>query len=153
MSSISSGVNSVSSVISEDLIQRFRTSTSSREGLLRQVQLLSYATGAIVMVLSIYIGNVEGNLLDLVNKVVNLLVAPLFVLFFLALFIPFSTTAGALAGGILSTIAACLISFYGIFGITVLWIIPVSLLVGVASGVLISLLENLQKKSFSNAQK
>jgi len=153
MSSISSGVNSVSSVISEDLIQRFRRSSADQEGLLRQVQFLSYFIGAVVMLLSIYIGNVEGNLLDVVNKVVNLLVAPLFVLFFLALFVPFASTSGALAGGILSTLAACAISFYNVFGITVLWIIPISLLVGILNGCAVSLFDKMINRSQPYAQK
>ncbi len=152
MSSLSSGINSVSSVISEDIIERFRTSVSSREGLLRQVKLLSYFTGGLVMLLSIFIGNVEGNLFDVINKVVNLLVGPLFVLFFLALFVPFSTSSGAILGGILSVIAACAVAFYGIFNITVFWILPLSLLVGVVSGTLVSLIEMNFIKSKNHAE-
>jgi SSS family solute:Na+ symporter len=152
MSSLSSGVNSVSSVISEDIIQRFRTSVSNREGLLRQVKLLSYFTGSLVMILSIFIGNVEGNLFDVITKVVNLFVGPLFVLFFLALFVPFSTSSGAILGGILSIVAACAIAFFGLFGITVFWILPMSLIVGAASGTIISFIDTYLFQSKNHAQ-
>ncbi len=152
MSSLSSGVNSVSSVISEDIVQRFRKSVSSREGLLKQVKLLSYLTGGFVMLLSIFIGNVEGNLFDVVTKVVNLFVGPLFVLFFLALFVPFSTSTGAILGGIISVIAACAVAFYGVFGITVFWILPISLLVGVVSGTLVSFIETKFIKPKNHAE-
>ncbi|GAA4445454.1 hypothetical protein GCM10023091_37180 [Ravibacter arvi] len=152
MSSLSSGVNSVSSVISEDIVQRFRKSVSTREGLLKQVKLLSYFTGGFVMVLSIFIGNVEGNLFDVVTKVVNLFVGPLFVLFFMALFVPFSTSAGAILGGVISVIAACAVAFYGVFGITVFWILPVSLLVGAVTGTLVSFIETRFINSKNNAE-
>lgn len=141
MSSLSSGINSVSSVISEDIIQRFRTSESTGDRLLRQVKNLSYLIGLGVIVLSIFIGNVEGNLFDVVTKVVNLFVGPLFVLFFLALFIPFSTAAGAIAGGMVSIVTACGIAFFGIGGISVFWILPMSLVVGVVAGVIVSFVE------------
>lgn len=143
MSSLSSGLNSVSTVISEDILKRFRwkkkaaVSTDS----LRQVKSLSYITGALTMILSIFIGNVQGNLFDIVVKVVNLFVGPLFVLFFMALFVPFATTRGAFAGGVAAIITAVSIAFFGAFGITVLWILPMSLLAGVLAGMLISAVE------------
>lgn len=141
MSSLSSGLNSVSSVLSEDLIQRFRKTKTSGEGLLKQVQRLSYLSGLLVIVMSLYVGNVEGNLLDIVNKVVNLLVGPLFVLFFMALFVPFATPAGTIAGGVISILTACAIAFYGVLNITVFWILPLSLLAGVTAGVIFSFAE------------
>ena len=45
---------------------------------------------------------IEGNLVERCFKIVNLLTAPLFVLFFLALFVPWANAVGAwlgLAGG------------------------------------------------------
>lgn len=152
MSSLSSGVNSVSSVISEDIVQRFRRSVSTGESLLKQVKTLSYLTGTLVMVLSIYIGNVEGNLFDVVTKVVNLFVGPLFVLFFMALFVPFATSRGAILGGLAAIVAACAVAFYGIMGITVFWILPVSLVVGVFVGTIISFIEHHLNKSGNHAE-
>ncbi|GAB2770265.1 hypothetical protein GCM10027275_11120 [Rhabdobacter roseus] len=142
MSSLSSGLNSVSSVLSEDIIQRFRRSESSKADLLKQVKRLSYFTGAVVMILSILVARVEGNLFDVVTKIVNLFVGPLFVLFFMALFVPFATTKGTLAGGLAAIAAACGVAFFGMLGITVFWILPVALVAGVGVGTLVSFLEN-----------
>lgn len=142
MSSLSSGLNSVSSVISEDLLKRFRKSGGKAPiDSLVQIKRLSYLTGFVVMGLSFFIGEVSGNLLDVLMKVVNLFVAPLFVLFFMALFIPFATERGTFAAGIVSVFVAVAIAFYGLFGITVLWIMPSSLAAGILSGVLLSFLD------------
>ncbi len=142
MSSMSSGLNSVSSVISEDFIKRFRKNKSADFDSLKQIKRLSYITGAAVMVLSLLVGQVPGNLLDVIMKVVNLFVAPLFVLFFMALFIPFATNRGTFWGGIISVGAAMAVAFWGVFGITVLWIMPTSLVVGILSAVLLSYIDS-----------
>lgn len=140
MSSLSSGLNSVSSVVSEDLVRRFRKTKSSVDPL-KQVKRLSYGTGAIVILLSFFVSSVPGNLLDVVMKVVNLFVSPLFVLFFMALFIPFATERGTFIGGIFSIAVAIATAFYGIFGITVLWIMPTSLVAGVLMGIIASAID------------
>ncbi|MBX3238676.1 MAG: sodium/solute symporter [Chitinophagaceae bacterium] len=138
MSSMSSGLNSVSSVISEDFIKRFRRDKTKDFDSLAQIRRLSYITGAAVMVLSLLVGQVPGNLLDVIMKVVNLFVAPLFVLFFMALFVPFATNRGTFWGGIVSVAVAIAVAFWGVFGITVLWIMPTSLVVGIVSAVVLS---------------
>ena len=79
-------------------------------------------------------------LIDVI-KVVNLVVAPLFVLFFMALFVPWATSRGTVAGGLFAMLVAVLIAFVGIFGITALWIMPVALVSGVLSSMLFSLLD------------
>jgi len=141
MSSMSSGLNSVSSVISEDIIKRFRRSDAPKMDLLKQAKLLSYFTGVIVILLSFFVGAVQGNLLDVVMKVVNLFVAPLFVLFFMALFVSFATERGTFWGGIFSIVAAVAVAFYEVLGITVLWIMSTSLVAGIIAAVLLSLLD------------
>ncbi len=143
MSSMSSGLNSVSSVIAEDIIKRFRKKTSSVPDPLKQVKNLSYITGAIVMALSFFVGEVPGNLLDVIMKVVNLFVAPLFVLFFMALFVPFATGRATFWAGIISVAVAIAVAFWGAFGITVLWIMPVSLVAGIVSGIVLSYADRL----------
>lgn len=148
MSSLSSGLNSVSSVISQDVLPRWWLRKKGKHDSLKVVKNLSYITGAITMVLSLFIAQVEGNLFDVVAKVVNLFVAPLFVLFFLALFVPFATVRGTLFAGVASIAAAIGVAYFEVFGITVLWILPVSLLVGIICGVVYSFFDrnnNLMK--------
>ncbi len=148
MSSMSSGINSVSSVVAEDLIKRFRKTRTQHDSL-KQVKVLSYMTGVVVMVMSLFVGEVQGNLLDVIMKVVNLFVAPLFVLFFMALFVSFATERGTFLGGIVSITVAILIAFFELFGISVLWIMPSALVAGVVSGILFSLIDRtlFKKKS------
>lgn len=146
MSSMSSGLNSVSSVISEDFIKRFRKNKSSDFDSLKQIKKLSYIIGGVVMLLSLLIGEVPGNLLDIIMKVVNLFVAPLFVLFFMALFIPFATNRGTFWGGIISVAAAIAVAFWSVFGITVLWIMPTSLVVGIVSAIVLSFIDSKLSK-------
>lgn len=131
MSSISSGLNAVSSVISEDIINRFGNTPRTNKGNLTQVKLITLFAGALVMLLSLLIGYVPGNLYDVVMKVVNLLVCPLFVLFFMALFVPWATPWGTFIGGLVAVATAVAIAYFGLFGITVLWIAPSSFVAGV----------------------
>ncbi|MEC3878594.1 sodium:solute symporter family transporter [Parapedobacter sp. 10938] len=135
MSSISSGLNAVSSVISEDLINRFRKKPESETNKLRQVKALTLVAGVVVLVLSLLIGYVPGNLYDVVMKVVNLLVCPLFVLFFMALFIPVATEWGTFIGGVAAVAVAVAIAYFGWLGITVLWIAPSSFVAGALVGI------------------
>lgn len=143
MSSISSGLNAVSSVISEDLINRFRKKQRSEVDKLSQVKTLTLVAGVVVMLFSLLIGYVPGNLYDVVMKVVNLLVCPLFVLFFMALFVPWATEWGTFIGGVAATATAVAIAYFGLFGITVLWIAPSSFVAGVFVGIVASYLDRM----------
>lgn len=105
------------------------------------IKLIAVALGVVVALSSFLVAYVSGNLLDVVIKVVNLVVAPLFVLFFMALFVPWATSRGTVAGGLFAMLVAVLIAFVGIFGITALWIMPVALVSGVLSSMLFSLLD------------
>ncbi len=141
MSSLSSGLNSSSSVLSEDVLDRHFPKLFKTVDPLKQVRLISVILGIVVSVCSMFIGYIEGNLLDVVIKVVNLVVAPLFVLFFMALFVPKATDKGTFFGGIFSLLVAILIAFTEIFGLSVLTIMPVSLIAGIVSSYLFSELD------------
>lgn len=138
MSSLSSGLNSASSVISEDLLNRFSERYRKKTNQLPAIRNLSLFVGILSLLLSMLISRVEGNLYDVIVKVVNLFVSPLFVLFFMALFVPFATDRGTFWGGIGSVAIAVAIAFYKFMGIEVLFIMPVSLVVGVFLGTLLS---------------
>ena len=152
MSSLSSGLNSSSSVISEDLLKRLAPQLVSQNPL-KQVKIISVAVGGVAILLSLLIGNVQGNLLDVVIKVVNLLVAPLFVLFFMTIFVRFATSRGTVIGGLASVAMAAAAAFWQFMGITVLWIMPSALIVGIIAGVAASLFEKLTSNRFHNNTK
>mgnify|MGYP000625105233 CR=1 FL=1 len=141
MSSLSSGLNSSSSVISEDIIKRFFPSKKN-VNFLKQARTISIIIGGAVTLLCLLVGYVHGNLLEVVIKVVNLFVAPLFVLFFMALFIPFATQFATITGGLVSVAMAIAIAFFEAFGLKVLWIIPVAFTAGIGTSCILSLCEN-----------
>ena len=120
---------------------------NNSENALRRIKQLSATVGIIVLILSFAVGYVQGNLFDVVIKVVNLVVAPLFVLFFMALFIPFATEKGTFIAGIFSIVFAIGIAFFEFLGIKALWIMPASLIFGVVTGVIASYMEVLLNKS------
>ena len=135
------GLNSSATVIYEDIINRNRKESNTSSKSLHHIKLIAVALGVVVALSSFLVAYVSGNLLDVVLKVVTLVVAPLFVLFFMALFVPWATSRGTVAGGLFAMLVAVLIAFVGIFGITALWIMPVALVSGVLSSMLFSLLD------------
>ena len=103
--------------------------------------IISFFIGIVIILLSMIMGNVKGNLLELTYKTVNLFVAPLFVPFFMAIFIRFAKPNATFIGTLVSGITAILISFsQELFSmpISFLWIIPGSLIVGIVVSILLS---------------
>lgn len=141
MSSMSSGLNSTSAVISEEIRNRRKNNTTSDSSDLKFIKKISLIIGIIVALSSFFIPFITGNLFDVIQKVVNLVVAPIFVLFFMALFVPFATDRATTLAGIFSLIIAILIAFFELFGISSLWIMTLSLLGGTTFGVVFSYIE------------
>ena len=112
-----------------------------REYSVGTIRKISIAAGVLVAGASILVGYVQGNLFDVIVKVVNLVVSPLFVLFFMALFIPKSTDWGVVAGGVISLFIAILVAFFSIFGITPLWVMPSSLVAGIVAAYVLSFID------------
>ena len=113
---------------------------------------ISVLIGIRVLLISLLVSRIEGNLVDLCYRVVNLLVAPLFVLFFLAIFVKWATTFGALFSAVASVAAAVFIAFSESFGfgkLSILLIMPGSFVVGAVAGSLASLLPIGQKAKAS----
>ncbi len=143
MSSLSSGVNSSSAVITEDFIIRFRKKNMTPALYLRTVKLVTVGIGILVVALSSYIYIVPGNLYEVGARVSNLLTAPLFIMFFMAMFIPWATVLGTWVATISSITTAVLIAYWELFfgtpGPSFLFIMPGSLIVGVVTGMIFSL--------------
>ncbi len=144
MSSLSSGLNSSCSVVAVDFSDRFRNSPTDGKNQVRQARFISAAIGAIVVLMSTYVGVVQGNMLEIAHKVVNLLVAPLFGLFFMALFVRWATALGTIIGAIAGLLVACAINYWkeltGTPGISFLWSMPLSLVAQIGVGMIASLL-------------
>jgi solute:Na+ symporter, SSS family len=141
MSSLSSGVNSSCLVITRDFVSRFRKEQIPAIHEVKMAKIISFCIGFIVVLLSLLVGNVKGNFLEVVYKTVNLLTAPLFVPFFMAIFIRRATSAGTFIGTIASVLIATFISFSEEFfglNISFLWIMPSAFLGGVVISTLFS---------------
>jgi len=150
MSSIDSGVNSITAVVTTDFLDRFGLRPTTERGHVLMARLLAFGIGATVVIGSSFMDQVPGNITAVTSKTTNLLVTPIFGLFFFALFVPFAKPAGVAAGALFGTVTAALIAFSGpIFGtdpetgtdpVSFMWIGPVSLLVNILVGTVVSLL-------------
>jgi len=140
MSSLSAGVNSASSVIAADLLGRFRRTAMSEEERLRIAKVASWAVGFIAILLSLGVPLVKGNLLELCYRLPNLFTGPLFILFFMAMFVRWATPLGTWVAAIASATVAVGIGFFGWFDLGFLWVVIGSILTGVVVGPVVSLL-------------
>jgi SSS family solute:Na+ symporter len=140
MSALSSGINSTCTVITVDFVERFQKNADGEMDHVRTAKRISWFVGVIVVLLSLAAIVVPGNLLEVTYRLSNLLVGPLFVIFFIAMFVPWATSVGAFVGALAGAVAAILISFYQIFGLSFLCIVPGSAIVGVGVGVVLSAL-------------
>ncbi len=166
MSSIDSGVNSITAVISTDFIDRFGKSFSSEKSHVRFTRYLAFMIGIIVIYCSSFMGAIEGNITEVTGKTANLLTTPIFCLFVFALFIPFAKPLGVWVGAICGTTAAVVIAFSGFsYDIDVStfmfefhgqvslepfsfqWIAPVAVTVNLVTGSLVSLMISDNKSS------
>jgi len=113
MSSIDSGVNSITAVVLTDYLTRFGKGPKTEQGNVRFARVLAFSLGAIVVLGSSLMKYIPGNITAVTNKTVNLLTTPIFGLFFFALFVRFAKPLGVWIGAICSTITAALIAFSG----------------------------------------
>ena len=113
MSSIDSGVNSITAVVMTDFLDRFGIRPKTERGHVWAARILAFAVGGIVVVGSSFMEHIPGNIMAVTRKTSELLTTPIFALFFFALFVPFAKTAGVLVGAICGIATAVLISFSG----------------------------------------
>ncbi|MBP7936145.1 MAG: sodium/solute symporter [Phycisphaerae bacterium] len=144
MSSLSAGFNSCCSVVTVDLVDRFREQKSAAERHLRMMRYISVVVGLITVGLSLLMGHVSGNLVEMANKTTNLFVAPLFCLFFMAMFVPFATAFGTFSGAVYGLAAGVLVGYWdqltGEAALSWTWITPASLMASIVVGCVFSLL-------------
>jgi len=150
MSSIDSGVNSITAVVMTDFLDRFGVRPRTERGHVLGARFLALGIGAIVVVGSSFMEYVPGNMVAVSQKTNGLLVTPIFALFFFALFVPFARPIGVFAGAFAGIASAVVIAFSGpIFGfdpetgwdpISFQWVSPVSLAVNLLVGTVVSLI-------------
>ena len=148
MSSIDSGVNSMTAVVSRDFLERFGRLPESERARTRVAKILAFVIGGLIVAGSSFLEQVPGNIWAVTNKTSSLLVAPIFGLFVYAFFVPFAKPLGVWAGTTLGVLAAGLIAFSGpLFGmdpvtgedpVSFMWVAPSALAVDLSAGTLIS---------------
>jgi Na+/proline symporter len=139
MSSLSSGISASASVISDDFVRRFRGLPADETAKLAEERWISIAVGIVAVGLSLGVDYVPGNLFEITTRAVNALVAPLFILFFMAIFVPWANSFGTIVGLIVSIVVAVAISLFEVWQISMMWIVPGSMFAGIAAGCLASL--------------
>ena len=166
MSSIDSGVNSITAVIMTDFLDRFGHKPKSDRGHVRLARVLAFSVGAVVVIGSSFMEYVPGNFIGVTQRTTNLLVTPLFALFCFALFIPFSRALGVVVGAVYGVSTALLVAFSGslyealqgatYFGISApidvtpisfQWIAPLALAANLGAGSVASLMLRNQDSS------
>lgn len=144
MSSLSAGINSSCSVISVDFIDRFRNRASrvAETDHVRSAKYISAFVGAAVIILSTFVCMVEGNLLEIAYKVVNLFTVPLAGLFIMALFIPWATAFGTIAGSLAGLAVLIIINYFPNVtgGMSFMCAMPIAFVVQMLVGMLVSIL-------------
>lgn len=113
MSSIDSGVNSVTAVVTSDFLDRLRRKPESEKNGLRSAKLLALIIGVVVVLGSTYMKYIPGNITAVTNKTANLFTSPIFALFFFALFVRFAHPVGVWIATVCGMITAAAIAFSG----------------------------------------
>ena len=159
MSSMDSGINSISTVLITDFRSIFQKPGASNDNLLAKAKLVGLFTGLIALLLSYTIGYIPGeNLFDVNYRVSDFIAVPVFLLFLLLFFVKFSTPAGAWSALITGFLAGVFFSYFQqiveLFGyltqpFSVTLIMPLSTLIGLVMGVVISKLAKFEKQQKS----
>jgi len=138
MSSLSSGLSAVTSVVAVDFVERLGGRKAAEFYGTAAARILPWGVGAAVVGLSLVVAQAQGNVLELCNKVVNLLVAPLAGIFFLAMFVPRATPTAAWAGAAAGLAVGVVVGYWreltGTDGIAFFWMMPLSLAASLVTG-------------------
>ena len=113
MSSIDSGVNSITAVVMTDFLDRFGLKPQTEKGHVRVARSLALGIGTVVVLGSSFVKYIEGNITVVTSKTANLLTTPIFALFVFAIFIKRATPLGTWVGAILGTLTAIALAFSG----------------------------------------
>ena len=97
MSSLSSTVNSLSAVTIEDFVKRFRSDLSDKQ-YVRYSRITSLFWGLVCLFFAFFAGNIEGTVIEVINKVSSIFYGPILAAFMLALMTKRTHALGANIG-------------------------------------------------------
>ncbi len=138
------GVISVSAVVTVDFYNRYRGREASDSRSLNFAKVLGLCLGLSATVLALFVGNIEGNIVEVTNKSTSCIVGPLFAMFAMGMFTRRSNQAGAIGGALIGFATGLVVTFSGqwfgeTYDISFTHIITSSILVSWVSGYSISL--------------
>lgn len=142
MSSLDSGVNGVTAVVTRDFLERFKLTPATEAGRVRLLRVLTVVIGVAVIALGLVMKHVPGNITAVTNKTASLVTTPIFGLFLMAWYMKSITPVGALLGTLVSVAVAVLIGFWDMLtgrpGFSFQYIGPAALIASQAVGWLVS---------------
>lgn len=148
MSSLDSGISSISTVLVTDFRTVFARTCESNRAQLRRARAIGIAVGAVAIAMSFAVTYMPGdNLLEITVRVSSLLAAPLFVAFALAFFTRHTGPAGAWTGILMGAFLGVLLTFWnpimrlitgGESSLSITFIMPLSALGAYVAGVSVS---------------
>lgn len=113
MSSMDSGINSITAVVSSDFVGRLGKGNRTERQEVLTARYLAVIVGIIVVAGSTLMPYIPGNITAVTQKVVNLLTVPIFCLFLFALFIKRASPVGVWIGCLAGVTVAISIAFSG----------------------------------------
>jgi solute:Na+ symporter, SSS family len=145
MAALSGGINATITVLTKDFVEVARSARDRSDAAeLRLTRWFAVLMGGAVILGSFAMAYVRGDLQEVTSKTVDLLGFPIFGLFFLAIFIRFSTPFGAIFGALYSIAAAIAVGYWDVLTgsprLSFLWIPPIAVAVSMVCGCLFSLL-------------
>lgn len=144
VSGVAPGINSIIAVLNQEVIEPLvRKGTTTEGSKMTIARVLSLGIGAIITLGSLAMGLVAGNLVEVSSKTINVFFYPMFGFFFLALFVRFANSTGAILGAIYGLTTAIVVGYWdaltGMPRVSFQWIGPSSLLVTLVAGCVFSL--------------
>lgn len=141
MSSVDSGVNSITAVATKDFLPRLGWRPAGEHAEVRFTKWMAFGIGAVVVTASMFMQYVPGNFIEMTSRTANLVVVPIFMLFAFALWVPFATPLGAWMGAAYGLTTATFIGFWdGLTGgapISFQWMGAGALVVNLAVGLVV----------------
>lgn len=103
MSTLSSTINSLSAVSLEDFIKRFKPNMSDKE-YVKNSRLLSIFWGLVCLFFAFFAGNIEGTVIEVINKISSVFYGPILAAFMLAILTKKTHALGANIGIIIGVL-------------------------------------------------
>ena len=115
MSSVDSGVNSITAVFMTDFLDRYHRPPESEEAHKRIAKRLAFTIGIIVISVSMLVPWVPGNFVEVTARTIQVFIPILFAIFCMAFFIPWATPFGVILGACYGVATGIIVPYWEVF--------------------------------------